>query len=154
MKKQVQKSIRKKIHFETHLEPNLDQFWEPKTSQNGPGTGSKTKAILSRRQTRVQHDLTLVPGPPDPLLGGAFFAPGSMNQKRQRGPKAQKPKNPRTIDPKLPNDPKKKRPQESSDTPRAQGPANFKKEHLFFTSFLRIRGAQSRVKIVPRTMLS
>ena len=30
--------------------PIVDQFWEPKSAGNGPKTGSKTKAILSRRR--------------------------------------------------------------------------------------------------------
>ena len=37
--KSIQNSLRKKIDFETHFGPILDQFGDPKSAQNGPKTG-------------------------------------------------------------------------------------------------------------------
>ena len=88
MKNQVQKSIKKMIHFDTHFWSILDQFWEPKSTKNGPKTGSKTRAILSRRRTRVHQPLGPVPGRRRAPWAAPKIAPDRTKKpktKRRRG---------------------------------------------------------------------
>ena len=42
----------------------LRPILSPKSTKNGPKTGSQAKAILSRRRTRVRQPLTVVPAAP------------------------------------------------------------------------------------------
>ena len=51
MKNQVQNSIRKKINFETHFGPTLDQFWGPESAQKGAKTGQDRP-----RQPKISQD--------------------------------------------------------------------------------------------------
>ena len=89
MKNQIKKSIKKRIHLETHFWSILDQFWEPKSTKNGSKTGSKTKAILRRRQTLVQPPLGKGAGSLEAPLGGSHFRARSSKRIKGQGDRAE-----------------------------------------------------------------